>query len=142
MNGREARGTPLPIVATRAEAGRWLGAAGVLACSLCCLSIPGIAAALSAVGLGFLRNDRILFPGAVASSVVVLWAFRHAWRRHGRAGPGLLGAAAVGGVLGGFRLPAPLGSALMTAGAGLMLAAAAWDWRVTRRCGTSGSAAS
>lgn len=127
----------LRILDTGVGAGRSLGVSGMLACSLCCLSIPGIAAALSAVGLGFLRNDRILFPAAVVFAAVVGWAFHHAWRRHRRPGPGILALAAVVSVLAGFRTASPYGSFLMTSGTVLLLVAAGWDWRVTRRCGAA-----
>lgn len=88
-------GKALPVLDVGGRTGQWLGVGGILACSLCCLSIPGIATALGAVGLGFLRNDRILFPASVVFAAVVGWAFHRAWRRHRIAGPGLLALAVV-----------------------------------------------
>ena len=122
----------LPILGERM--GRWVGAVGVLACTACCISIPGIGAALAATGLGFLRNDRILLPGAVLFAALAAWAFHRSYRAHRRFTPGGVGVAAAVAVLAGLRMPGATGRALIWAGIPLMFAATIWDWRLQRRC--------
>lgn len=68
-------------------------AAGVAAASfaaLCCAGTTFIVAGLSALGLGFLRRDGILWPLMLLALAVALWGFRRGMRRHGRKGPLML----------------------------------------------------
>ncbi|MGH7621253.1 MAG: hypothetical protein ACREMU_02845 [Gemmatimonadaceae bacterium] len=57
------------------------------------MSIPSIAAAISALGLGFLRNDRLLLPAEVVSLVILVATFIRSRVRHGRNAPLLFGLA-------------------------------------------------
>jgi hypothetical protein len=81
----DQRRRALPIAG--ADAARVAGTLGVLACVFCCVSIPSVIAVISALGLGFLRNDRLLFPAELASLAVLLWALLRSRRRHGRTAP-------------------------------------------------------
>ena len=48
---------------------------GAILAALCCAGNGVILAALSAVGLGFLRRDAILWPVMLASLAVAIWGF-------------------------------------------------------------------
>lgn len=122
----------LPVLTN--ETARVIGAIGVVACTLCCLSIPGIAAVLSAVGLTFLRNDRILLPGTIIFGVIVLVAFARARSRHGRQAPLLLAVAAVVLIVLGLRSSGWYASGTVWAGVAGLLALTVWDTRLQRRC--------
>jgi mercuric ion transport protein len=58
------------------------GVLGAAFTALCCLGIPAVLSVVSAIGLGFLINDAILFPLLVLSLVVTLWGLYSGWRRH------------------------------------------------------------
>lgn len=112
--------------------------AGVLGASfaaLCCAGTPLIVSALAAVGLGFLRNDAILWPLMFASLAVALWGFWRGRGVHGSAGPLALavagGAALVAGVvfIHGFSA-----KPVIWAGAVALLGATVWNVAGRRRC--------
>ena len=123
----------LPIAGTNTA--RVIGGAGVLACVLCCVSIPSVVAAISSLGLGFLRNDRLLFPAEVASLVILLTTFVRSRTRHKRNLPLLLGLAAAAWMFLGLRTPAPLGAVAALTGALAVVSGVMWDWRLQRLCG-------
>ena len=122
----------LPIVTT--DAARVVGGLGVLACVLCCVSIPAIVTTISALGLGFLRNDRLLVPAVMVSLVVLLLTFYRSRSRHGQNAPLLMGLAAAVWTFVGLRSPAPFGTFAALSGAPIMVAVVIWDWRLQRRC--------
>ena len=127
-----SNGRSLPIAGTNAA--RIIGGTGVLACVACCVSIPSVVAAISALGLGFLRNDRLLFPAEAASLVILLATFVRSRTRHGRNLPLVLGLVAAGWMFFGLMIPAPLGTVAALTGALAFVAIVAWDWRLQRRC--------
>jgi hypothetical protein len=126
---RQTRGG-LPILGS--DGARSLGLGGVLACTLCCISIPGIAAALSATGLGFLRNDRILLPGTAIFAGIVIVTLVRARLRHHEWGPLLIALGAL--VLIWVGLLAGGGARLVTLGDIALVGAVLWDSRLHRRC--------
>ena len=132
MSHPRADGRRLPVMATNAA--RLVGGAGALACVLCCVSIPGVVAAISALGLGFLRNDRLLFPAEIVSLVVLAWALARSRARHHRDAPWVLAFASAVVLLVGLRSPAPLGTVAALIGAAGVAAVVFWDWRLQRRC--------
>jgi hypothetical protein len=75
----------VPIASTKNA--RVLGGVGLLACIVGCVSLPTVAAAVSALGLGFLRNDRLLIPAAVLSVIILLFTFARSRNRHHRNAP-------------------------------------------------------
>lgn len=77
MTPQESGRRRLPIA--NQTTARAVGAAGVLACVLCCVSIPGTIALISAIGLGLLRNIAA-YTGAGVLVGVALWY----WRRRKR----------------------------------------------------------
>lgn len=123
---------PLPIAGTNTA--RVVGAGGVLACVLCCLSIPSVVAAISTLGLGFLRNDRFLFPAEIVSVIVLLGTFARSRSRHGRNAPILLGLASAAWMFFGLKSPAPLGTVAAMTGALALVAVVVWDWQLQKRC--------
>lgn len=126
------RSRSLPVL--RGGAGRVIGTGGVVACAVCCLSIPGIAAALSTVGLGFLRNDRILFPAAVLCALLMVYSFHKARKQHHRIAPLVVGTLSAMVTLVGLRSAGQAGTVLVVAGGSVLLAVAVWDWNLQRCC--------
>lgn len=126
------RGRSLPIAGM--DTVRVAGGLGVLACVLCCVSIPSVVAAISALGLGFLRNDRLLFPAEVISLIVLLATFVGSRRVHHRNAPLVAGLLAAAWMFRGLMSPAPLGTVMALSGAVLVVGIVAWDWHLQRRC--------
>ena len=109
-------------------AARVVGKVGILACVLCCISVPSVVAAISALGLGFLRNDRLLFPAEVVSLVILLATFLRSRRRHGRNAPLVLGTTAAAWWFFGLRTAPPLGTVAALTGALAVVGVVIWDW--------------
>lgn len=111
------------------------GVLGAVVAALCCAGTPFIIAGLSAVGLGFLRNDAILWPLMFLSLAVALWGFWAGRRVHGLAGPSVLavfGATAlVAGVVFIHGFPA---LQVIWAGVVALLSATLWNVWARRRC--------
>ncbi|MGH7647501.1 MAG: MerC domain-containing protein [Gemmatimonadaceae bacterium] len=126
------RGRTLPIA--NANAARVAGSLGVLACVLCCVSIPSVVAVITALGLGFLRNDRLLFPAEVVSLIVLLWTLLRSRGRHGRSAPLIAGAAAAAWMFLGLRSRGAFGTIAALSGAAAVVAVIIWDWRTQRSC--------
>jgi mercuric ion transport protein len=125
------------------RAARVADTAGVLGgvfAALCCAGTPLIVGALAAVGLGFLRNDAILWPLMFASLSIALWGFWTGRRAHGSAGPlvlAVVGAVAlVAGVVFIHGFPA---KQVIWAGAAALLVATAWNVGARRRCASAAS---
>ena len=128
MSRSQPEGRRLPVVGTNAA--RVIGGAGALACVLCCVSIPAVVAAISALGLGFLRNDRLLFPAEIVSLVVLAFVFVRSRARHHRNAPWIVGLTAAALMLVGLRTRAPLGTIAALAGALGVIAVVFWDWQL------------
>jgi len=62
--------------------------------ALCCVSIPSVIAAISALGLGFLRNDCLQFPAEVLSLTLRPVTLFRSRRRRERMTPVTAGLAA------------------------------------------------
>jgi mercuric ion transport protein len=95
----ESTRAPITASAPRRPAVRWADGAGTLGAvfaALCCMGAPIIVGVLGAVGLGWLRQDAILWPLMFASLGVALWGLARDRRRHGAIGPLML---AVGGAV-------------------------------------------
>ena len=112
------------------------GVFGAVFAALCCAGTPLIVSVVSALGLGFLRTDRILWPLMLASLLVALWGFWRGRQMHGSAGPlvlGLAGAVALAaGVIFVHGFPA---RELIAAGSFALVSATAWNLVARRRCG-------
>jgi hypothetical protein len=123
----------LPIASTNVA--RVVGGVGLLACVPCCVSIPSVMAAISALGLGFLRNDRVLFPAEVVSLVILIITILRSRARHGRNTPLVLGIAAASWAFFGLVAATPLSMDAAVTGPLAVVAIVLWDWRLQRRCG-------
>lgn len=114
------------------------GVIGAVFAALCCAGTPLIVSALAALGLSFLRQDRILWPLMLASLAVALWGFWQGRRMHGSAGPFLLGlagaAALTAGVIFVHGFPA---MELIAAGAVTLVVATIWNIAARRSCTTA-----
>jgi mercuric ion transport protein len=104
------------------------GVVGAAFAALCCAGTPFIIAGLSAVGLGFLKRDAILWPLMIASLLVALWGFRGGMASHGQRGPFLLALVCAVGLTAGviFIHGFPAMEIIWASVAGL-LAATAWN---------------
>ncbi|MEW6296487.1 MAG: MerC domain-containing protein [Thermodesulfobacteriota bacterium] len=68
-----------------------VGIGGSLFAALCCLGFPALLSILSAVGLGVLINDAILFPLLVVFLALTLYGLYRGYQRHRRAAAVVLG---------------------------------------------------
>jgi mercuric ion transport protein len=113
------------------------GVLGAVFAALCCAGTPIIVSVLAALGLGFLRSDRILWPLMLASLLFALWGFWKGRQMHGSAGPLLLGfagaTALTAGVIFVHGFPAKV---LIGVGAVSLIAATAWNLAARRGCAT------
>lgn len=113
------------------------GVFGAVFAALCCAGTPFIVSGLAALGLGFLRSDRILWPLMLASLLVALWGFWKGWRMHHSAGPLVAGGcgaiALIAGVIFVHGFPA---KELIGVGAASLVVATIWNIAARRRCAT------
>lgn len=111
------------------------GVLGAIFAALCCAGTPFILAGLTAAGLGFIKNDAILWPLMFASLAVALWGFWIGRRLHGLTGPLLmasLGAVAlIAGVVFIHGFPA---MQVIWTGVAALLGATIWNITARRRC--------
>lgn len=121
----------------------WADAAGVLGAvtaALCCAGTPIIVAVLTAVGLGWFRQDAILWPLMFVSLAIALWGFSRDRRRHARLGPlatASVGAAAL--VAGVVFVHGPPAMSLIYSGACLLIGATLWNIWLRREASTLSS---
>jgi mercuric ion transport protein len=113
----------------------WTGPIGSVFAALCCLGVPWLVAAVTAVGLGFVRADSILWPLMIASILVALWGMWAGYRTHRSYRPLSLGvasgAALVGGVIFVHGFPA---REMIYAGSAGLIAASIWNASMRSRC--------
>lgn len=119
-----------------------LGAiAGAAIAAACCLGVPVVLSAVTAVGLGFLIRDALLFPLFATMVAANLWLLRWSGRSHRNRAPfwvGVAGALVSGA---GLLLLVAGGSAArwaIYAGLAALLAASVWGFLIGRK--SSGSA--
>ena len=130
-----------------------LAALAALFTTLCCLGFPALVGFLSALGAGFLLNDRYLEPLLASTLLLTLLIVGLHLRRHHQPGPFLLSIVAAGGVFfaiygigllpqtsGGDHMAdgmaaSPAWSPFLAYGAILvLLGAQVWDLWLYRRC--------
>lgn len=103
--------------------------------ALCCAGTPFIIGGLSALGLGFLRKDGILWPAMLLSLLIAVAGFWRGARTHGGWGPLAIGAAGAislaAGVIVVHGFPA---MPMIYAGAGALVVAAGWNGYERRQC--------
>ena len=128
----QANRRSLPVVGT--DVGRIVGGAGVIACVACCAGVPGMAAAVSALGLGFLLIDRVLLPATIVGAIILLVTQLRSRHRHGRNAPLLLALASTATMFLGLLTSGRLTSIAAVGGAVLLVVSTFADWRLQRRC--------
>lgn len=124
----------LPVIGT--QTGRVVGSIGILACVLCCVSIPAVVATISALGLGFLRNDTLLLPAEVVSLIILLWVLSRSRRQHGRLAPTILALTAAAIMFWGLMTSGPFTTTAALAGAIAVVIVVMWDGLLASRCRT------
>ena len=130
-----------------------MAALAALFTTLCCLGFPALVGLFSALGAGFLLNDRYLEPLLAATLLLTLLIAGLHLRRHHQPGPFLLSSISAGSVFfavygigllphasGGDHMAdgmttTPTWSPFLAYGAILvLLSAQVWDLRLFRRC--------
>lgn len=120
-------------LATRSEGRNWIRSLAVLPGALlpllpsatCPMCLAAYAGVLSAVGLGFLFNERVLGPLVVVFLAVGIFSVAWSARSHRRLGPLLVTVAGSGAVVAG-RLVWNIPMALYT-GVALLIGASLWN---------------
>lgn len=111
------------------------GVLGAVCAALCCAGTPLIIAGLSAVGLGFLKHDAILWPLMFASLAIALWGFWVGRRIHGLRAPFTVavvgGIALVAGMVFIHGFPA---MQVIWTGVVALIGATIWNVDARRRC--------
>ena len=116
-----------------------MGPIGSVFAALCCLGVSWLVAAITAVGLGFLRKDAILWPLMIASILIAVWGMWLGSRAHKSFLPLILGVASatalVAGVIFVHGFPA---RELIYAGSIGLIAASTWNAALRLRCEGAG----
>lgn len=109
------------------------GVVGAVLAALCCAGTPIVVSVITAVGLGFLHNDAILWPLMLASLAVALWGFWQGVRVHQHAMPALLGTVgAISMASGVILVHGPVARPMIYVGALLLCGATLWNARLRR----------
>ncbi len=98
------------------------GSLGSAFAAACCAGIPAVLGALSAVGLGFLVNDLILFPLLALFFGLGLWGLWDGVSRHG-----LRGVLVLGGIGAALMVVGIVFQPLTYVGAAAMIGTALWN---------------
>lgn len=113
------------------------GVVGAVLAALCCAGTPFIIGGLTALGLGFLRKDGILWPVMLLSLALAVTGFWQGARTHGRWAPlaiGGIGAMSLAsGVIIVHGFPA---MQMIYGGAVALVIAAGWNSHARRNCDT------
>jgi mercuric ion transport protein len=111
------------------------GVCGAIFAALCCAGTPLIVTGITALGLGFLRRDAILWPLMLLSLVVAQIGLWQGWRAHRRPGPFLLGGASGGSLAAGvIVIHGPPAMTMIYAGAVGLVLATVWNLWARRSC--------
>lgn len=113
----------------------WTGPIGSVFAALCCLGVSWLVAAITAVGLGFLRKDAVLWPLMIASILAAVWGMWLGSRAHRSFLPLMLGVASgtalVAGVIFVHGFPA---KELIYVGSVGLIAGSIWNAALRSRC--------
>jgi mercuric ion transport protein len=126
------------LAAPRSRASRIADSAGVFGAifaALCCAGASIVVSVVTALGIGFLRRDAILWPLMLVSLVVALWGFWRGFQYHQNFGPllfGSIGAVSLAaGVIVVHGFPA---MQMIYGGALVLVAATVWNVLLRRAC--------
>ena len=110
-------------------------AIGAVLAALCCAGTPLIVSGLTGLGLGFLRNDGILWPAMLLALAIALAGFREGARAHGRWGPLVIGGLGALTLASGVIIVHGFPALQMIYGGGAaLLVGAVWNSVERRRC--------
>lgn len=114
------------------------GVVGAVLAALCCAGTPIVVSVITAVGLGFLRNDAILWPLMLASLAIALWGFWRGRLMHHESLPLLIAVAgAISMACGVIFVHGPVARPMIYVGAAMLLAATLWNTLLRRACGVN-----
>ena len=114
------------------------GVVGAVLAALGCAGTPIVVSVITAVGLGFLRNDAILWPLMLASLAIALWGFWRGRQMHRRSAP--IRIAVVGAFLmasGVIFVHGPVARPMIYVGGAMLLAATLWNALLRRACAST-----
>jgi len=108
---------------------------GAVIAALCCAGTPIIISGLTALGLGFLRRDGILWPVMLLALAVAVTGFWQGVRMHRRWGPLVTGGLGSVSLASGVIVVHGFPAMQMIYGGGLaLLVGAAWNGVARRHC--------
>jgi len=108
---------------------------GAVLAALCCAGTPIIISGLTALGLGFLRRDGILWPVMLLALAVAVTGFWQGVRMHRRWGPLVTGGLGAVSLASGVIVVHGFPAMQMIYGGGLaLLVGAAWNGVARRNC--------
>jgi mercuric ion transport protein len=111
------------------------GVFGATFAALCCAGNPLIVAGVTALGLGFLQRDAILWPLMLLSLLVAQIGFWQGWQAHHRSGPFVLGGmSGVSLAAGVIVVHGPPAMWMIYAGTIGLVSATAWNLWARRSC--------
>ena len=111
------------------------GVIGAVLAALCCAGTPLVVSVITAIGLGFLRNDALLWPLMLASLAIAFWGFWRGRRMHQVSLPLLIAAAgSISMTSGVIFVHGPVARPMIYVGAAMLLAATLWNARLRRTC--------
>lgn len=112
-------------------------------CMVHCLALPVLLFLVPGLLGAFVQSELFHLAALAMVAPAALAAFLLGYRRHGRAGPALLGVSGVICLVLGVAASLPVGETVMTVSGSLLLVAGhAWNWRErVRVCGASAHAA-
>lgn len=115
------------------------GVFGAVVAALCCAGTPIVVGVLGAIGLGFLRQDAILWPLMLVSLSIALWGFWEGRSTHRRSGPLFLASAGAASLASGVMFVHGFPAMPMIYGGALMLVSAVgWNIYARRVCAAGG----
>jgi mercuric ion transport protein len=108
---------------------------GAVLAALCCAGTPIIIGGLTALGLGFLRRDGILWPLMLLALAIAVTGFWQGLQTHGRWGPLILGGLGAVSLASGVIVVHGFPAMQMIYGGGLaLLVGAVWNTVARRNC--------
>ena len=108
----------------------WLPGAAAVCAVVACYGTMGTVALLSLLGISIGIHEGVWAGAIVVFAVLASTALVLGYRRHGNAGPAILGF--IGLVLIGWTMLASYDRAVEIAGFAALVTAAVWDWRARR----------
>ena len=110
------------------------GVFGAIFAALCCAGTSLVISVVTALGIGFIRHDAILWPLMLLSLLVALWGFWQGFHVHQNVGPMLFGVAGAislaAGVIVVHGFPA---MPMIYGGASVLVGATVWNVLLRRR---------